>query len=125
MRFFPAMSFAAIMMMDASAFFALNSTITRLQAEEEAIALITAHGADPQKRLDELFGRIKDIKRGPSSKEYVLNPLMGEASYEEKPGAIAELRARQKAAAEKIKQDRQAWLEALKEQKQRENNPTT
>jgi hypothetical protein len=108
------------MAMPATAFFALNDQITRLQAEEEAIALITTHSSEPDKRLRELMERIKGVKTGPKAVDYVLNPLADEAKWEQQPGEIAQFRERQKAAAEKIKQDRQAWLEQLKAQKAKE-----
>jgi len=123
MRFYPAHTLFDVMRMPASAFFVLNEEITRLQAEEEAVALVTHHSSEPQKRLDELMYRIRGVKSGPSTKEYVLKPLAGEASYEKEPGEIAAFRERQKQAAEQIKQDRQAWLQRLKEQQAQKNTP--
>jgi len=110
------------MRMNASAFFALNAKITRLQAEEEAIALAVTHSSKPQERLNELIARIKGAKDpSQSSKAIVLQAVVGEAGYEETAGEIAALRERQRQSAEKLKAERQAWL--AKKNNQAENQP--
>lgn len=107
-RFYPAYSVHRVMAMRAADFFLLHAAIPRLQAEEEARDITVAHSGEPQKRLQELIRRIKGDQDAPLTAAIVHR---GEASYEEKPGEIAELRERQRQAAERIKQERKQWLE--------------
>jgi len=111
------------MRMPASAFFALNAKITRLQAEEEAIAISVTHNGKPEDRMKELVERIRGIKHAAPSSAMVYQAVAGEAEFESTPGEIAALRERQRQSAEKIKQERQAWLEQVKAQ--RAQPPTT
>lgn len=108
MRFFPGYTDSDVMRMMAKRFFVLNKQISRLQAEEEATGLSVTHNGDPGKRMKELVDRIKGVETAMPSKAFV---MQGDATFEEKPGEIAALRERQKAADAEMKQKKkEQWL---------------
>ena len=122
LHFYPGYTDVSTMQMSARRFFVLNAKINRILAEEEATALAVTHNGKPGERLKELVERIKGIERGASSAVVVLKAVAGEAEYEHVSGEIAAERERQKAAAEEMKRNREAWLEA---QKAKRNTPAS
>jgi hypothetical protein len=106
--------------MPARRFFALNESIGRLDAEEESKAISVAHNSKPGDRLKELLSRIKGIEGSQPSTALVLK---GEAKYEGASGEIQAERERQIAAAKAMKENREQWLEQLRQQRQNPSSP--
>lgn len=105
--------------MPARRFFTMNTSIGRLDAEEEAKALSVTHHSKPGDRLKELMTRIKGIEATQPTTALVLK---GEAKWEEENGEIAAERERQMAAAKAMKENKELWLENLRQQR---NNPSS
>lgn len=122
MRFFPAYTLEAIMVMQARAFFAINRQIRILMAEEEAHALSVHHAGKPAERLKELADIIRgvDFAKAKASSSRLSLVAKGEASVEPVPGAIVAERERQRRASDEMMKDRQAWLDKLKEERERQ-----
>lgn len=112
-RFYPAYTVAQALDMMASHFFALYDAMARIEDEEEARALTVHHAGDPQKRVNELVARMKGVKSGTSAAKLV-HEGHGVAAFEDTAGEIEALRERQRQSAERLKKERQEWLNAQK-----------
>lgn len=122
MRFFPAYTLDGIMVMSARRFFAINAQIRILQAEEEAQALSVHHSGKPAERMKELGDIIRgiDFAKDRAGKSRIEMVSKGEARTESTPGEIAAERERQRRASEEMMKDREAWLEKLKQERERQ-----
>jgi hypothetical protein len=105
--------------MPARRFFTLNTSIARLDAEEEARAITVTHHSKPGDRLKELMERIKGIEGSQPSTALVLK---GEAAWEDDQGEIAAERERQKASAKAMMENKEQWLEQMRLQR---DNPSS
>ena len=101
--------------MPAKQFFVLNRQIPRLMKEEEARELRIVHHGEPGKRVRELYSEINaDQHIRVRAESATVLVQRGDA----RPVAASEIEAtrqRQRAVAEEIAQDRDAWLARLKE----------
>lgn len=101
----------AVMQMPIRRFLALHRAIPILEAEEEARALSVAHHGKPDERLRELLRIIKGsqgVKVEATNSIQIIQSGVGE--FEDVAGNITAERERQKAAADKLKAEREAWL---------------
>lgn len=102
--------------MRAKQFFALNAQIGTLAKEEEAHALAIHHNSKPGDRLKELVSELNAKKKIKVLAESSIALISRGEARSVAAEELHAVRERQKAAAEEIAKDRDAWLEKVKAQ---------
>ena len=113
-------TFQDVLDMRAKQFFALNKQISTIMKEEEAHALTIHHNSKPGDRLKELVSELnakKKVRVLAESSFALINRGEARAVAADEINAVRE---RQKANAELMAKDKDAWLEMMKAKRQQE-----
>ncbi len=104
--------------MRAKQFFALNKQISTLSKEEEAQALAIHHNSKPGDRLKELVSELNAKKKVRVLAESSIALISRGEARSVAAAQLNAVRERQKANAELMAKDKDAWLEMMKAQRQ-------
>lgn len=97
-------------------FFALNAQISGIMKEEEARELSITHSSKPGDRIKEVISELNAQRRIRTVSESTAGILQRGEATGVAAAEIEAMRERQRAAAQEIAKDRDAWLEKLKSQ---------